>query len=94
MRSFLLHNNSEFFNTLLSFCHASLYHIVNIITWSLLYLRIQDNQILRKVVPVTLAMGSYIVPETIKIRVGGGADGTCKPTLSRLLALFTLVLRR
>ncbi len=43
--------------------------MVNTITWPLLYLHIQDNRILRKMVPVTWTMGSYIVPKTIKISV-------------------------
>ena len=38
---------------------------------------IQDNRMLRKAVPVTRAMGSYIVPETFTTRLGGGVDDTC-----------------
>jgi len=71
------HSPFQFFNKPVPFCDARLYHIVNTITWLLLYPHLQDNQILRKTVPVTWAMGSYIVPETIKIRLCWGVNDTC-----------------
>ena len=43
------------------------------VAWPLLV----SNQILRKTVPVTWAISSYIVPEIIKIRIGRGVIGTC-----------------
>jgi len=40
--------------------------------------------------PVSSAMGSYIVPETIKIRFGGGLDDNCNGHYGNFEAFFLL----
>ncbi len=59
------------------FCDARLYRFVNTIIWPLLYPRIQDNWILEKSGSCNLGDGSYMVPETIQIRLCKGVIDTC-----------------